>query len=68
MTSKARLIDHLKNFINFKFWTDFSTYFFNSTYTRVDLYVSIYGTYKGGQRLTGGANVDRVGDECPWQG
>jgi hypothetical protein len=26
-----------------KFWSFFSTYFFNSTYTRVDLYASIYG-------------------------
>ncbi len=27
----------------FKFWSFFSKYFFNSTYTRVDLYASIYG-------------------------
>ncbi len=28
-----------------KFWSFFSTYFSNSTYTRVDLYASIYGNY-----------------------
>ncbi len=31
------------NNIFFKFWSFFGKYFFNSTYTRVDLYASIYG-------------------------
>ncbi len=29
----------------FEFWTIFSRYFFDSTYTRVDLYASIYGSF-----------------------
>jgi hypothetical protein len=35
----------LKKTFNFEFWTIFGTYFFNSTYTRVDLYASIYGNF-----------------------
>ncbi len=31
----------------YKFWTILSKYFINSTYTRVDLYASIYGTLYG---------------------
>ncbi len=34
----------IHGFQKFQFWSIFWTYFFNSTYTRVDLYASIYGS------------------------
>ncbi len=34
-------------FIKYLFWSFLAKYFFNSTYTRFDLYASIYGTHSG---------------------